>query len=435
MLKALSNCFSQRTIMYLHPQFFNFFVCTTAPTIAFTPNPSVFPSPAPTIEQDHVSFASSTPPSVASQSQSQSPNFDPSNRIEDVVDVGDSFASPGGNSRNGSIPVRAIAGATSAAACLLVAACIVSKCRNRYKSSESLNDQYFSKNANHYGTLLQPWDGPLPLAYDMSSNRSWISTSSSFRDLRFVNVFAPDGTSIPQFNPNTAGAVVIGSVTIGVSSSSCSSQFSRNHESFSPRSRSFGSIGRLANQTDKIRKGTSDNGSGTGPKDDMSSLSSSKSNTPCKRSANRLKHSSITKNTRDKNSFHAASRSLGSYSTVSRKTIPFSRAQRKKMKRHGMSYHREVSFADWKAVSFMSNEVYHFGQATDSAAAIKQKSFFFDVFTSNVSTSSSCEDPPNDLSSQRSLKLSPRVGSIFQSDNVSSSLQCECYVPFHSEAL
>jgi len=156
-------------------------------------------------------------------------------------------------------------------------------------------------------------------------------------------------------------------------------------------------------------------------------LSSSKSNTPSKRSANRLKHSSITKNTGDKNSFHAASRSLGSYSTVSRMTIPLSCAQRKKMTRHGMSYRREVSFADWKAVSFMSNEVYHFDQATDSAAAIKQKSFFFDVFTSNVSTSSSCEGTPHDLSSQRSLKLSPRVGSIFPSENGASSLQSGAY--------
>lgn len=47
----------------------------------------------------------------------------------------------------------------------------------------------------------------LPMSY-MGFNYSSGSSSSSFRDYRFVAVFSSDGKPIPQFNPNTAGAVV-----------------------------------------------------------------------------------------------------------------------------------------------------------------------------------------------------------------------------------
>ena len=45
------------------------------------------------------------------------------------------------------------------------------------------------------------------------------------RDETLVNGHGPGGNPIPQFNPNTAGAVIIGSVTIGADSSFGSGSF------------------------------------------------------------------------------------------------------------------------------------------------------------------------------------------------------------------
>lgn len=71
-------------------------------------------------------------------------------------------------------------------------------------------DKSPSKDPNHFGIArYEPWGrsiSSLPMSY-VVPNCSLSSTSSSFRDYRFVNVYGPDGASIPQFNPNTAGAV------------------------------------------------------------------------------------------------------------------------------------------------------------------------------------------------------------------------------------
>ena len=71
------------------------------------------------------------------------------------------------------------------------------------------------------------WDTILPSVphAGLGSTQSMSSSSSISRDDRFINVYSSHGSPIPQFNPSTASAVVIGTVSIG--SSSYSSDFQR----------------------------------------------------------------------------------------------------------------------------------------------------------------------------------------------------------------
>lgn len=104
---------------------------------------------------------------------------------------------------------RAVIGVSSVLALALAASCIVYIHRHPRGASASVLDKY-SKDANHFGTAAhEPWGkslASLPMSY-MVLNCSLSSTS---RDHRFISIFNPEGDPIPQFDPNTAGAVVIG---------------------------------------------------------------------------------------------------------------------------------------------------------------------------------------------------------------------------------
>ena len=423
-LSLNSTCFVEMRM--LTSLSFNILPCS-APTKLHTVTPttaapSTTPSNNPSANiQESYPFSKTYPPSQ--EQYSQAPTTIPAHHAgNDDAEIPE---------RKDPLSKGTIAGVSSAVALAIIAVCMISHnvYRNSCKNSRSLNEEYFSKDANHFGTLLQPWEGPLPLAYDMSSNRSLVSSSSSFRDFRFVNVYGPDGSSISQFNPNTAGAVVIGSVTIGASSSTCSSHYAKHGESFSSaKSRSFFSVGQGSRQVQltKQKMAGSDVESGISSKDDVSSLSSNRSylrgNWARQR---RFKKSSqnCSFNGSRTTILVGASQSIGSQSAISRSTMPMASSKGKKFERRAVNFDRQVSFADWKAVSFMTNEYRHPEQATDSAAAMKQKRFFFDLFASNMSDSSSDVAPKG--SSCKSLAIAPRVAKGSLSDAGASSFRCK----------
>ena len=118
-------------------------------------------------------------------------------------DSGDGNLEPpsGAPESEDSISRGAITGMASVLALSLTAACIV------YTGSSP--SKYSSKDANHFRIAAhERWGrsiSSIPISY-MGLNFSLISPSSSFRDYRSVGVFGPEGTPIPQFNPNTVGA-------------------------------------------------------------------------------------------------------------------------------------------------------------------------------------------------------------------------------------
>jgi hypothetical protein len=88
------------------------------------------------------------------------------------------------------------------------------------------------------------------------------------RDKTLVTGHGPEGNPIPQFNPNTAGVVIIGSVTIGADSSFGSGPFAYAGSSIAS-SGSFFLFDRIS-----CRQDLPANKGGTLQRDDMSLLSS-----------------------------------------------------------------------------------------------------------------------------------------------------------------
>lgn len=294
-------------------------------------------------------------------------------------------------------------GMSSALALALAASCVVYAHRHPQGASASVLDKY-SKDANHFGTAAhEPWGKPLaslPMSY-MGFNCSLSSTSSSFRDYRFISCFNPDGAPIPQFDPNTAGAVVIGSVTIGGDSSFSSGPFGSQA---SARSQSFLSVGKISRRQDSPK---SESG--------MSSLSSNRSTsrkTPRYRTFNH-QHPKLNNRNRVKS---RSMRSIGTAtgSNGSRNTLPMSRRQQKYYDRRN----NKITLADWRAVSFMT-ESRHPSQATDRAAAINQGSVFFNALLYSESSVSS-SDP------SMTYQSVPNIHSNGSFDAGSSSILCKC---------
>ena len=183
-------------------------------------------------------------------------------------------------------------GISTTLVCLSLAACTLYRFRKDHvrKASGSL-DTFPSHGVHNFGTVAQePSARSIPEPYP-GLNVSLGSSAASFRDHRFVLVYGPEGALIPQFDPDTAGAVVIGSVTVGAAYSSYGSDeatrsagsrsagrrsaagsrsyFSRGHHQGSPASRSFFSRSR--------HQGSPVSGGGAPPRDDVSSLSSHRS--------------------------------------------------------------------------------------------------------------------------------------------------------------
>jgi hypothetical protein len=233
-----------------------------------------------------------------------------------------------------------------------------------------------SSNAIH-----DQWDttmSSVPLAC-LGLNQSISSSSCSHRDGRFVNVYSAEGSPIPQFNPNFASTIAIGTVTIG-GSSSYSSGFLGEPE-FSPRELS-------AEQGNAF--------SGALECDAVSSLHSCKT-VPITLSCGKKK---------------VHTRDLSGDSNI-------------------------VSLGEWKAVSYMSSDLQRqlpqpmemnncgiHKSVTDEAASMNQKKFFFDLFT---------VESELEKGSSHSLPVIPkRQFSFSSSDGGVSSVLCKfiCCVAF-----
>ncbi len=393
-------CFSRhfsRDSFILHP----------APTKVSTSPPSSSSSPTST---------TSNHPSIRSSLPSQSPT---TLTVDNTIDLESSDTEKSGDS----ISRGAIIGMSTALGLSLAAAFIVYM-HHRPHSSDS-SDKQLPKDPNHFGTVShEPWGksiASLPLSYMGLNNCSLSSSSSSFRDYRFVNVFDPEGQPIPQFNPNTAAAVVIGSVTIGAASSSYSSgPFAHSgSRSYSSRSHSFFSFGK------KYRRGVGTS-SGASSKDDMSSLSSHRSSyrmspkyRPSKQRRQRRPIRTGAHN-RVNTSFRTSSQ-LSTHSPRSNhspNTVPMSHQKHQELVQRVNS---QVSLGDWRAISFMT-ECKQPRQVTDAGAAKLQREFFFDTILcpeptlsdNNVTqTSLTCHSLPN------------HIRCVAGSDAGASSILCE----------
>ena len=265
-----------------------------------------------------------------------------------------------------------------------------------HHDSGSPPDKLASKDANHFGTAAhEPWGKTIGGLSYMGINCSMSSSnSSSFRDYRFVSVFSPQGTPIPQFNPNNAGAVVIGSVTIG-GGSSYSSGFvnTSGSRSYSSKAPSFFSIGKVS------RRHHTKSESGASSKDDMSSLSSHRSSSFRTKSPKYKAYN----HSRRKRSIQMRSyeQAKSSRSNNSRNTVPMTHQRRKKLEQRVES-NDNVSFGEWRAISYMT-EYRHPSQTTGAAASIQQNKFFFDTLLGSESNQSpdinsvpkSCQSLPN----------------------------------------
>lgn len=226
------------------------------------------------------------------------------------------------------------------------------------------------------------------------------SISSSSRDHRFVNVYSSEGKPIPQFNPSTAGAVVIGTVTIGGSSSYSSGFLANECElEFSQRK-----------QTGERVKAYSENGS-------ERSLTSSRSFHLAARQNPRYRRHYLRKQTLSLSHDDGFSSSPNSC-----KTIPMTLSCGKK-KLHARE---DISIGDWKAVSFMSSDFLRQcpqqaqASATDTAASMSQRKFFFDLFT--------VDNEFSEKGSSHSLPIISRQLSYGSSDAGVSSILCKFIV-------
>lgn len=340
-----------------------------------------------------------SPPATTERSNSPTvkfhsltPNGMPSTFTAKDTGDGNLESPPSSPESEDSISRGAIIGMSFALALSLGAACVMYA---HHRSGSGYFPAKYSKDPNHFGIAAhEPWGksiSSLPLSY-MGLNCSLSSSSSSFRDYRFVNVFGPEGTPIPQFNPNTAGAVVIGSVTIGGSSSYSSGPFANT--SYSAKSRSFFSIGKLSHRKEPTSE------SSISSKDGMSTLSSNRYSprkNPKSYNQRRPKRSM-----RLGHSFPVGTQSIRSRSNVSRTTMPMNNRRRQKLEQRVDSH---LSFGDWRAVSHMT-EYRHTGQgATDASAAMQQSKFFFDALfcpdsppssdSNTIPKSMSCQSLPN----------------------------------------
>ncbi|KAL9184095.1 LOW QUALITY PROTEIN: hypothetical protein ACHAXT_002181 [Thalassiosira profunda] len=356
-----------------------------------TPSPSSVPTPAPSISEQ------------------------PSAAKEAIVELEPPSSSP---EDDGSLSRRAVIGMSFAFALTAAAACIVYM-RHHPRSLD--DEKKLDKDPHHFGIAAQePWGKPfpLPLSYANLGPNSVGSASSSFRDYRFVSVYGPGGNAIPQFNPNTAGAVVIGSVTIGGSSSISSGPFGCAGSRASTRSRSFFTLGKMS-----WSKGSP--GRSASSKDDMSSISSSRSSLPRHRASktpvwlDRRSRVNLTSPAASHNSS-----SSGSRTKLSRNTVPMSHQRQKGFKGRD-DLHGQVTIGDWKAVSYMT-DFRHPSEATDASAVASQGQFFFDALL--------CTDaapfPPSDWTPAsvtcQSLPNMPQT-SCLGSDAGASSILSESY--------
>ena len=246
---------------------------------------------------------------------------------------------------------------------------------------------------------FKPWsEAAVPsvsLSY-LGLNDCSISSSSSFRDYRFTTVFGPKGESIPQFDPNQAAAVVIGSVTIGDSSSYSSGPFTSGSRS---STRSFFSFGR--------RRRKFKSGSFT-TRDDMSSLSSNRSRSFRReyRALGRHRKGSI-------------SRSKSVQSSHSRNTVPLTNRRRQKID-HFVQSNNQISLGDWNAISYMTAECRNPNRAaTDVGAALQQSKFFFDTLLCPETSQLS------DTITLKSSQSMPNIYRVCSSDAGASSILCK----------
>lgn len=275
-----------------------------------------------------------------------------------------------------------------------------------------------SSNAIH-----DQWDttmSSVPLGC-LGLNQSISSSSCSHRDQRFVNVYSAEGSPIPQFNPNFASTIVIGTVTIG-GSSSYSSGF-LGEQDFSPRELS-------AEQGNAF--------SGALECDAVSSLQSSRSFSLVQQRKRPMRmHRYAKKQTRSQGG--DPDPSLSPRSAHSCKTVPMTLScGKKKVHTRDLSGDSNiVSIGDWRAVSYMSSDLQRqlpqpmemsncgiHKSATDAAASMNQKKFFFDLFT---------VESELEKGSSHSLPVIPkRQFSFSSSDGGVSSVLCKfiCHVAF-----
>jgi len=308
----------------------------------------------------------------------------------------------------------AIAGVSSALALAAFASCVVFV---KYQSRESPADESELDKKEDLSTPAtfgiaprETWGSSRPFFGSSSSS----SSSGAHRDTRFVNVFARTGELIPQFNPNLASAVVIGSVTIGGSSSLSTGPFAGNNvEEHSYSSRPFA-----------LLRGGKKAGSSNG---DVSSLSSAQSSSNVSsRTKKRLGHfghrrggfgygrpERLESRHRVTSAIPKPSTSFDSQNSPA--TVPMSRPTQRV---HESRVNR-VSFGELKAVAYMSNQTQPGDSATNPTT--RQRTFLFDTLCAEAGSASS--DGRNN-SSVKSLPVSQILGTT-SFEGSSASVLCK----------
>ena len=343
----------------------------SAPTKLITTSPSQSPVPS----QSQPPSASERPSSVINEVGSSTPNDEKSIAKGTVLGLSFGLA-------------------------LTVAAAYLVFINHQSDSGPSSDKDISSQKDNgaHFNAQFKPWSEAEVPSLSLGLNNCSISSSnSSFRDYRFTTVFGPKGESIPQFDPNQAAAVVIGSVTIGDSSSYSSGPFTSGSRSYSTRS--FFSFGRRRQKL-----------SASSTRDDMSSLSSNRSRSFRReyRALGRHRKGSI-------------SRSKSVQSSHSRNTVPLTNRRRQKID-HLVQSNNQVSLGDWNAISYMTAECrnpHHNQAVTDVGAALQQSKFFFDTLL--------CPET-SQLSDTNTLKSSQSMPNIYRvcSSDAGASVLCKC---------
>jgi hypothetical protein len=378
----------------------------------------------------------SSPPTRAPSSEAPSHRSDPPSATARptiptlIVPLAPSTSSTSGGERG------IVIGTSSALAVLLAASCVLlyaqyrrtARCPgypNTIKDSplggrgpDRLVDEVrepWRKYHHHASTSLSM------MSYIMGHNHcSSGSSSSSFRDYRFVAVFDPEGAPIPQFNPNTAAAVIIGSVTIGCAdNSSFGSGPFADVGSSSIMSRSFFSLGGTMSR--RRGSGTPVSEGGISSRDDVSSLSSRRS--PKRANPNRYRSMNqrggegstwlVDRRKRIGKRDPIGPSSMSSLSETSHYTVPVSHRRLRTIEGRVDDGDRQVSFGDWVAISNIT-EFRHRGSFTDAAAMLSQRKVFFNALC------------PESVPSSKGLSLPDihRVARVVSSDAGASSL-CE----------
>ena len=320
-----------------------------------------------------------------------------------------------------SISAGGIAGITSAALFATVAFVAYIYRSPSHVSSPNMKS---SKDAYNFGVSayepLGKSGSSLPIPF-MGLNCSVCSSSSSYRDYRFVNVFGPRGTPIPQFNPNTAGAVVIGSVTIRASSSYSSGPYGNSGSSQVRSTKSpliFTRRKRFHHRHDAPKSD-----SGISSRDDVSSISSRKSSYQRRMKRRSSNHYRKIMSIRlDRRDVDQSAAHLPLSSIKSSLTVPLSYRQRRRMDKQLIS-DSQVSFGDWRATWDLS-ECRPTIETADQEAILAHRRIVFNTLCpestqlpdENMTPSSSgCHSLPN-------MHFVPRASS---SDAGSSSVLCK----------